>query len=1337
MKLSNKRQAVLNTDESKIPTLARILREEHPNDELFDNINALETSYFTQIVFGEPNLLSQLPVNEIDYLTTVAAYNYPRCIVTGTPKYIADKISEKFSSNFLSIMEFYVNEDNKGWFFDVMLRSERSFLIPKQHIPMFVINILFHYSGQFLPSDLNRVKFLMKEYRTIFSDAQYTKAKELLFNNLTDISTYSEAWDLSKDREVLGEEYTNDRVLDDLLVKYKESLGGVETNTLLLNFAIANKVMHPEKILFALNRCTQMAGYRFIVTYDNLDYITFFKSNFLTKDGVINLALFHTFVSIENEKFSTLFFNALLEELAKLNFTPDILVVKDMLERFSSDKDKIQKILDALKLDLTLVKALWSSILYSFYYAIDKFSTSELSDYINAILDQIMRHTNIMLTDEEYKKILESAQIAEKENYFYKVIRETLKSRDIFSDENTTKSFMQYCKDNDLSAYATLITRRNVALVMGVSKENEKDMYSPVLENINRINTDSLSNFLALMFNKIRAGESNIDLKDAVITYLSRDDAEDKISMSSQFKGIYGAEFNKKMILTIIDNISVSPNSNMNDFIDFLQANNFVPTEDQFYKLLDDYAGQSYGTIYFIKLTTHKEEPIIKLDWSRIFDIYEKYEKGIIATIINSALRCGRQPVYKDLNNDLLQEQYDKYSFDKKFAYVILTGPEGNGNEIRSKDGEFSININKTNLLKSALFDKNFFHSPLWGNYYRKSSGVATLSFEEKNLILKAGIRNHDPIYVLDSWNLDEPEREKLLANLANYSVNFNEYDDREAWFEKSKVVDTINLATKINNLNVPKPESNLYSEDVKNKLFNDEANSIKDIVGENPIDALADLMGGKNTGGLKKIKIVYNAQLKRNTSLHDIAVALQGENFQNATKDKQFGNLVLSYLVRRADYQIFADLVSAAAKIPVYMGQKRASIEADLKQQDKDALIQISGPKELKKLVDEEMKKVKLPSVVELLKVDTNVAVDTADTPLSIHKNTMYKYSESSKESIDEFVERLSRDTAFGDVEMASIKPLQKVYTVDGHKYRLEILRKDDPLGLVLGERLLTSCCQKLGGAGQTAMERGYLSPNHAFSVLYREGDEIPVSQGILYYHTENPTNKLVIVDKDTEKYQELSKLEISPYRAFSTKEYYFDENIDGESVIGWYGLMWNEDKKAILLVKPADNYLLFDSIEFHDMFVKDDDDEDDVQEGQSLAANYLYYKSGKTINTGDLKWQDISLDKTKEQIETAWKLFAKDLRDMYKCRMVSMGTGYTDFNIDGLPETPENRYVNTTGKYQYSDADYSLDSKHTVRLAKKDIVLSIAKEVAAPEVQKFFIGEKKKKKKIELSKN
>jgi len=1321
MNLSNKRQAFLKADESKIPVLARILREEHYNDKLFNNINAIEAGFFTQIVFGEPNLLAKLPANEIDYLTTAAAYNYPNCIVTGTPQYIADKIIEKFKSNFLSIMESHLQSDNRTWFFDVMLRGERLPLIPQQHIPLFVINIFLYFTQRILPSDLKHIKDAMKKYRAAFSDEQYARAKELLFDNMTN-HVYDKEWNLSNDRDVLGEEYTNDKALDVLLEKNKKTLGFLETNNLLLNFAITNKVMHPEKILFTLNKCGQMEGYRFIVTYDNLDYITFFKDNFLTEDADINLALFHTFVSIENENFSTLFFNALLEELAKLNFTPDILVVKDMLQRFSSsDKDKIQKILDALKLRLTLVKALWSSIPYSFYYAIDKFSTSELSDYINAILDQIIRHTNTTLTDQQYKKILESAQIAEKEAYFYKVIRETLKVHDIFSDENTTKSFMQYCKDNDLSAYATLITRKNVALVMGVSKDNEKDMYSPVLENIDRINTNDLVNFLDQMNNKIRTGQSDIDLRDAIIIYLSRDEAKSQIGMFVQFKSVYGDEFNKRMIETIIDNMNFADAGiDTYEFISgFLKENNFVPTEDQFYKIFDriDAIARPYSVVaYFYKLAETGGSPIITLNWPRIFDIFEKDTRPI-AFIITSAIKWGRRPVYKDLDNDLLQEQYDKYSFDDRFAYIMLREAfnmrQGDG-VIKSNDGNFFIKVDNTNLLKSALFDGGFFSSALWKDFYKNgfNANTSSLTFEEKSLILKASFRNYDPVYVLDNWKMiDNSEREKLLESLTVYSVNFNEYDDRSSWFYKSKVVDAINLAAKINNLNVPKPESNLYSEEVKNKLFNDEANSIKDIVGENPIDALADLMGGKNTGGAKKIKIIYNAQLKRNTSLHDIAVALQGENFQNATKDKQFGNLVLSYVVRRADYQIFADLVSAAAKIPVYMGQKRASIEADLKQQDKDALIQIGGPKELKRLVDEEMKKVKLPSVVELLKVDTNVAVDTSAAPLSAHKNTMYKYSESSKESIDEFVERLSRNTAFGDAEMASIKPIQKVYEVDGHKYRLEVLRKDDPLGLVLGERLLTSCCQKLGGAGQTAMERGYLSPNHAFAVLYREGDEIPVSQGILYYHTEEASNNVIRIDenKNPDKYQELSKLEISPFGKLSTREYYFDENINGQDVIGWYNLQWNDTPKSILLQKFEDRYLLFDSIEFHDMFVKDDDeDEDDVQTGQSLATNYLYFKSGKTINTGDLKWQDISLDKTKEQIETAWKLFAKDLRDIYKCRMVSMGTGYTDFNIDGLSETPENRYVNTTGKYQYSDADYSLESKHTVRLAKKNLSLS-----------------------------
>jgi predicted house-cleaning noncanonical NTP pyrophosphatase (MazG superfamily) len=758
----------------------------------------------------------------------------------------------------------------------------------------------------------------------------------------------------------------------------------------------------------------------------------------------------------------------------------------------------------------------------------------------------------------------------------------------------------------------------------------------------------------------------------------------------------FGDDYHKQVLKIIDDNLLNYVSSYDPDFFSIV-INEFVTNQmtslDFFYKIIEVAVKGSIDIDAIFSTINSYYKELDGVDFYRLYKIAQKYNIGdkfvlTLHGLIRRDINLSTAVYSELLTQDQLQKIIDDDGY-KAFSENFFMNNYFKEATDAKLESNFTLPVGKFTMTFDTQKVLSIYYSHIGNaNYFLTRTKKFKDEDVKKNMIEAASaaiLTNPEQIFKYKPSIEEEP----LVLNGAINYLPLS--DDRKSWQHKNNLYNSVAKILKSNNMAAP--ENNLNKESTKNQLFQKELEETKEfIVGNKQQDAmgvLADLMGGKNTGGEKKIKILYNAQLNRGTSLHDIVVNLQNDQFQKATRDKQFGSLVLSYVIRRADYSNFPDLIVAASKLPIFYSQKRQQIDADIRKQMADGTIVIHDYKELKRKIDEELKKVETPTIPELLKIQEGVEFVPSNNNLSKFKNMMYKYSEGKDaDRIDDYVDRLSRQEGFADLEAAIIKPLQKVYEVNGNKYRIEILRKDDPLGMVLGERLLTGCCQKFGGAGQAAMERGYLRPDHAFSVLYREIDDIPVSQGILYYHIqESPV--VVPVTNRMKIYKSLLNLD-------PDKEYYFENETAGKNkLFGWYSI--KNEGGTISLSKAEDRYLLFDSIEFHDMFVKSTAI---VGNNQLLNAWLKLYQDH--YNVPDMKIMGTTsmdaMKKQKAEIEQAWKAFAKDLKEIYKTKMVSMGTGYTDFDIKGLPVTQENKYDGDG----YSDADYSTDAKKTVRLAQ-----------------------------------
>ena len=62
-------------------------------------------------------------------------------------------------------------------------------------------------------------------------------------------------------------------------------------------------------------------------------------------------------------------------------------------------------------------------------------------------------------------------------------------------------------------------------------------------------------------------------------------------------------------------------------------------------------------------------------------------------------------------------------------------------------------------------------------------------------------------------------------------------------------------------------------------------------------------------------------------------------------------------------------------------------------------------------------------------------------------------------------------------------------VKNVGEKKYRGRILRSDDPLHLVIGE--ITTCCQHIGGYGETSMLHSAIEKNGSLSIFNDNNDD------------------------------------------------------------------------------------------------------------------------------------------------------------------------------------------------------------------------------------------------------
>lgn len=75
---------------------------------------------------------------------------------------------------------------------------------------------------------------------------------------------------------------------------------------------------------------------------------------------------------------------------------------------------------------------------------------------------------------------------------------------------------------------------------------------------------------------------------------------------------------------------------------------------------------------------------------------------------------------------------------------------------------------------------------------------------------------------------------------------------------------------------------------------------------------------------------------------------------------------------------------------------------------------------------------------------------------------------------------------------------PRSNIYEIDGYRIKTELLRKDDPLNMFVGETNYTNCCQRYHGIGHNCMAHAACSPDGGIFVtkLFKDGEWILLTQ-------------------------------------------------------------------------------------------------------------------------------------------------------------------------------------------------------------------------------------------------
>jgi len=78
------------------------------------------------------------------------------------------------------------------------------------------------------------------------------------------------------------------------------------------------------------------------------------------------------------------------------------------------------------------------------------------------------------------------------------------------------------------------------------------------------------------------------------------------------------------------------------------------------------------------------------------------------------------------------------------------------------------------------------------------------------------------------------------------------------------------------------------------------------------------------------------------------------------------------------------------------------------------------------------------------------------------------------------------------------SLLPRSRIYEIDGYTLKVELLRKDDPFSLLVGERNYTNCCQRYHGVGHNCMAHATNSEDGGIFVtrLFKDGEWILLTQ-------------------------------------------------------------------------------------------------------------------------------------------------------------------------------------------------------------------------------------------------
>lgn len=87
---------------------------------------------------------------------------------------------------------------------------------------------------------------------------------------------------------------------------------------------------------------------------------------------------------------------------------------------------------------------------------------------------------------------------------------------------------------------------------------------------------------------------------------------------------------------------------------------------------------------------------------------------------------------------------------------------------------------------------------------------------------------------------------------------------------------------------------------------------------------------------------------------------------------------------------------------------------------------------------------------------------------------------------------------------EKRSLIPRSNIYEIDGYTIKVELLRKDDPFSLFVGETNYTSCCQVYDGIGHNCMNHAICSPDGGIFVirLLKDGNWILLTESWDWQH-------------------------------------------------------------------------------------------------------------------------------------------------------------------------------------------------------------------------------------------